>query len=220
MPLAYSAASVLIVLTGLLFAHVQRERDCAIVLILEGRETLAIAAVQRQRKRLLAARTRERIIDEFVGAIHEVCRRSPSFSLTPPRFERAVVAAVTDELHNVICLLGDGGCSARAIASAERLVEQATSPLYGRDVNTLRGTTPTCVRHGGGSTDVLRTSLSAGAARLVRWLRDTWAEVDYAQRRMIELQLGIPPAGLAAESSQCGGSSGCMRCRRASPITA
>ena len=138
MPLAYSAASVLIVLTGLLFAHVQRERDCAIVLILEGRETLAIAAVQRQRKRLLAARTRERIIDEFVGAIHEVCRRSPSFSLTPPRFERAVVAAVTDELQDVICLLGDGGCSARAIASAERLVEQATSPLYGRDVNTLR----------------------------------------------------------------------------------
>lgn len=50
---------------------------------------------------------------------------------------------------------------------------------------------------------MLRTSLSAGAARLVRWLRDTWAEVDYAQRRMIELQLGIPPAGLAAESSQC-----------------
>ena len=138
MPLAYSAASVLIVLTGLLFAHVQRERDCAIVLILEGRETLAIAAVQRQRKRLLAARTRERIIDEFVGAIHEVCRRSPSFSLTPPRFERAVVAAVTDELQDVIRLLGDGGCSARAIASAERLVEQATSPLYGRDVNTLR----------------------------------------------------------------------------------
>lgn len=138
MPLAYSAASVLIVLTGLLFAHVQRERDCAIVLILEGREMLAIAPVQRQRKRLLAPRTRDRIIGELEDAIHQVRRAGPSFSLTPPRFERAVVTAVIDELHDVIRLLDHSGCSARAIASAERLVEQATSPLYGRDVNALR----------------------------------------------------------------------------------
>jgi hypothetical protein len=46
------------------------------------------------------------------------------------------------------------------------------------------------------------TRLRADAARLVRWLRDTWAEVDYAQRRMTELQLGIPPAGPPAESSE------------------
>jgi hypothetical protein len=138
MPLAYSAASVLIVLTGLLFAHIQRERDCAIVLILEGREMLAIAPVQRQRKRLLAPRTRDRIIGELEDAIHQVRRAGPSFSLTPPRFERAVVTAVIDELHDVIRLLDHSGCSARAIASAERLVEQATSPLYGRDVNALR----------------------------------------------------------------------------------
>jgi hypothetical protein len=48
----------------------------------------------------------------------------------------------------------------------------------------------------------MRTRLSAGAALLVRWLRDGWAEVDYAQRRMIELQLGIPPARLPADSSE------------------
>ena len=136
--LAYSAASVLIVLTGLLFAHVQRERDCAIELILEGRDGLAIAPVQRQRKRLLAEGTREHIIAELEDALHQVRRASTSFSLTPPRFERAVVTAVTDELHDVVRLLGDGGCSTRVIASAERLVEQATSPLYGQDVNALR----------------------------------------------------------------------------------
>jgi hypothetical protein len=49
---------------------------------------------------------------------------------------------------------------------------------------------------------VMRTSLSAGAARLIRWLRDTWTEVDSAQRRMIELQLGMPPAGAPARSSE------------------
>ena len=48
----------------------------------------------------------------------------------------------------------------------------------------------------------MSTRLSAGAARLVRWLRDTWAEVDYAQRRMIELQLGIPPQRVPSESSE------------------
>ena len=52
-PLAGSAASVLLILTVLVAAHKQRERDCAIELVLEGRETVPIAAVQRQRRRLL-----------------------------------------------------------------------------------------------------------------------------------------------------------------------
>ena len=94
--------------------------------------------MQRQRKRLLAEGTREHIIASLEDALHQVRRASTSFSLTPPRFERAVVTAVTDELHDVVRLLGDGGCSTRVIASAERLVEQATSPLYGQDVNALR----------------------------------------------------------------------------------
>ena len=37
-PLAVSAASVLLILTVLVAAHKQRERDCAIELVLEGRE--------------------------------------------------------------------------------------------------------------------------------------------------------------------------------------
>ena len=29
--------------------------------------------------------------------------------------------------------------------------------------------------------------------RIIAWLRDTWAELDYAQRRMIELNMATPP---------------------------
>ena len=52
-PLAGSAMIVLLILTVLVAAHKQRERDCAIELVLEGRERVPIAAVQRQRRRLL-----------------------------------------------------------------------------------------------------------------------------------------------------------------------
>ena len=47
----------LLVLGLLLAAHLQQERDCAIDLVLEGREVLRIAAIQRQRHRLLSERT-------------------------------------------------------------------------------------------------------------------------------------------------------------------
>ena len=56
-PLAVSAASVLLILTILLALFEQDKRDCALELILAGDEATAIAAVQRQRRRLLSART-------------------------------------------------------------------------------------------------------------------------------------------------------------------
>ncbi len=39
----------------------------------------------------------------------------------------------------------------------------------------------------------MKTGLKSGVRRVVSWIRETWAELDYAQRRMIELQLDIPP---------------------------
>ena len=37
------------------------------------------------------------------------------------------------------------------------------------------------------------TTTKPRVSRIISWLRDTWAELDYAQRRMIELNLAIPP---------------------------
>lgn len=138
-PLACSAASVLLILTVLLAVHKQRERDCAIELVLQGRESIPIAAVQRQRRRLLAEQTR----DNLAGNLEDLIRQSASRSrlqmrVTPLRFEPIVVTMVADELRDVIGLLRTERVSARGVARAERLVEHAVSPLYGQDVGALR----------------------------------------------------------------------------------
>lgn len=49
-----------------------------------------------------------------------------------------IVAQVADELRELGAVLRAGGVSARGVASLERLVSHATSPLYGRDVAALR----------------------------------------------------------------------------------
>lgn len=38
----------------------------------------------------------------------------------------------------------------------------------------------------------MRTKLTSRATKIIAWLRETWAEMDYAQRRMIELRAGVP----------------------------
>jgi hypothetical protein len=37
----------------------------------------------------------------------------------------------------------------------------------------------------------MKTGLKSVVSRVVRWIRETWAELDYAQHRMIELQLVV-----------------------------
>ena len=138
-PLAGSAASVLLILTVLVAVHKQRERDYAIELVLEGRERVPIAAVQRQRRRLLAEQTR----NGLAGNLEDLIRQSASLSrfqlrATPLPFEPMVVRMVAAELRVVIGLLRAEGVSARGVARAEQLVERAVSPLYGQDAGALR----------------------------------------------------------------------------------
>ena len=138
-PLAGSAAIVLLILTVLVAAHKQRERDCAIELVLEGRETVPIAAVQRQRRRLLAEQTRNGLAGNLEDLIQQAASRSRrQMRVTPLPFEPRVVRMVAGELRDVIGLLRAEGVSARGVARAERLVERVISPLYGQDVGALR----------------------------------------------------------------------------------
>lgn len=39
---------------------------------------------------------------------------------------------------------------------------------------------------------IMPTTTKPRVSRIIAWLRDTWAELDYAQRRMIELNMAIP----------------------------
>lgn len=138
-PLAGSAAIVLLILTVVVAAHKQRERDCAIELVLEGRETVPIAAVQRQRRRLLSEQTRNGLAGNLEDLIRQAANRSRlQMRVAPLPFDPKVLMMALGELRDVIGLLRTEGVSARGVARAERLVERAVSPLYGQDVGALR----------------------------------------------------------------------------------
>jgi hypothetical protein len=137
-PLAVSAAGVLLILTVLVAMSEQHKRDCALELILDGDEAAPIAVVQRQRRRLLSARTRDGLaasLEDIVRYVSSPKRRMPS---ERPLYEPRVVAAVADELREVIGLLRTEGVCARGVCRVERLITHAGSPLYGLEVSALR----------------------------------------------------------------------------------
>lgn len=104
--LAGSAAVVLLALTVIAFAHHQHKRDIALELILEGRERLAIAAVQHQRRRLLCQSTRTMLARNLEDIIEQAtCPRTPRTRVICPLFERRVVASVEDNIRPIIRLL-------------------------------------------------------------------------------------------------------------------
>ena len=136
--LAGSAAAVLPVLGVLLVAHLQAQRDCAIELVLEGRESLRVAAVERQRQRLLSQRTRYALASRLGDLLEQALAGRRFRLLAPPLFEPTIVRTLANELGDVIESLRSDGISACSLARAERLVERAVSPLYGQDAEALR----------------------------------------------------------------------------------
>jgi hypothetical protein len=139
MGLMCSAGGVLMVLSLLLAVRIQTRHDRVIDVILEGREDLPVATVQRERRRLVSKGNRAGL----ARSLEEIARdagapRNRRARLIPPLFEPQVVAWVADELRELGAVLRAGGVSARGVASLERLLSHATSPLYGRDVAALR----------------------------------------------------------------------------------
>jgi len=47
----------------------------------------------------------------------------------------------------------------------------------------------------------MRPTTNARVSRIIAWLRNTWAELDYAQRRMVELNMATPPLRLPPSRS-------------------
>ena len=126
-------------MTLLLAMRVQARRDCVTDVILEGGEDLPVGVVQRERRRLLSDRNRAGLARGLEETAREASApRNGRVRLVPPLFEQRVVAQVADELRELGAVLRAGGVSARGVASLERLVSHATSPLYGRDVAALR----------------------------------------------------------------------------------
>ena len=108
--LAASGTVVLVGLTAIAAACKQTQRDRALALILEGRENVPVAAVQRQRRRLLDPRTRTTLARNLAVMIDQAStRRGLPACRICPLFDRTVIRTVADDLRAVI-QLGSGDC--------------------------------------------------------------------------------------------------------------
>ena len=137
--LAASATIVLLILTAVGAACKQTQRDRALALILEGHESVPVAAVRRQRRRLLDPRTRTTLARNLAALIEQSsARRGLPACRIAPLFERAVIRAVADDLRAIIRLLGCDHAPVRGVALVEHLLTDAFSPLYGTQVEPLR----------------------------------------------------------------------------------
>jgi hypothetical protein len=135
--IAGSAGLVLLTLGAAGALLRQRRRDHVLALIAGGREELPVEAVERERHRLLDRRTRSRLAASFESLVEEAAK--PPVVPGPPLFDRAVVAGVADDLHELAALLRDEPSSARGVALAWCLLSDGVgSPLHRGDVTALR----------------------------------------------------------------------------------
>jgi hypothetical protein len=63
----------------------------------------------------------------------------------------------------------------------------------------------------------MKTKAKPRTRRAMQWLRETWAELDYLQRRLIELEMQAPPSGCHRSLQNANSSKGCTPCRLVSP---
>ena len=116
----------------------QTKRRSAINLILAGREFLSIPDVQQQRQRLLSHRNRAALARTFEEIVGLVVKPNLHTRVASPLLHVPVISPAVNEMREVIRLLQDDRGSARGIARAERLIEEATSALYGLNSDALR----------------------------------------------------------------------------------
>jgi hypothetical protein len=137
--LVIGAAIVALALAALAGEQWDRRRFAARQLVLDGRESLPLPPVQRERRRLLEARTRHYVARSFERVLQHVTRRpAPIPPSVRPLFDVGTVSSVTEDLREIVKLLHTGVAQARGVALAERLLTEGISPLYGYDAIALR----------------------------------------------------------------------------------
>jgi hypothetical protein len=137
-PFAIAGAVVAIgfVCRTALRASDRRERACD--LLISGRGDVALAVVDRERRRLLDPRGRETLARSYESLGDE-----PSASGTVPCrasviVSPSVMATVRPELALIAVLLREDAVSVRGVAAAERLITTGGSSLFGHDHEMIR----------------------------------------------------------------------------------
>lgn len=136
---ALGAAAVLVVLAVLAAALLGEARRRALDLIVEGRERLPLAAVERERRRLLRPQTRARLASGLTEALEEaLIPRAVPVASASLLADTRVLRENASELCAVAALVRAAPPSAGGVALVERLLRDGGSPLYGKDVRPLR----------------------------------------------------------------------------------
>lgn len=137
--LTAAATVTLALLTLVLASRYQAIRDRAIELIAHGQDTIAVEAIQKQRRRLLRQRTQAslaRCLDDMVRQAR--CPGSRQMQPAPPLLDYRVIQTVSSDLETIAGLLRHGRPGAPELARLEWLVTHADSALYGHEVPRLR----------------------------------------------------------------------------------
>jgi hypothetical protein len=138
-PLAVAAAITLAVLAVVAVSLRQCRRDHVIDVILEGREDVGLAVVQRERARLQSARTRRALARGFAEMVDQATHpQKLQMRGARPLYHLAIVVRVASELLELVSGLEREPVSMIGVARAERLVTDGMSPLYGLDAGALR----------------------------------------------------------------------------------
>ena len=131
-----SAASWFVVATAVVQAALgfgsallaQTRHDCVLDVIIDGRGRLPLAAVQRQRRRLLDRAHRAFLARWLDGLRHDAQRPIPRFRAARPVYSVLVIAAVAPDLQQIARLLHTDHAGLRGIALTERALRDGTSP--------------------------------------------------------------------------------------------
>lgn len=134
-----AAAAVLVVLGAVAAAVLRQARRRALGLIVDGRERLPLAALERERRRLLKPRARARLATGLADVLEEALTpRGVPVASASLLADARVVRENASELCGVAALVRGTPASAGGVALVERLLTDRGSPLYGKEVRPLR----------------------------------------------------------------------------------
>jgi hypothetical protein len=137
--LALAAGIVFAVLMALALALRHATRQEAARLIAAGNEHLPLAVVQRERRRLLKASTRERLASRFEYYVSSAAKPSRlPLPASRPFVDLLEARAVSGELLQIAALVRREEDRACGVARAEQLLSQGFLITYGGNVAVLR----------------------------------------------------------------------------------
>ena len=135
LPLLVSSILVQVAIALRLILLRDQVRDESRQLIIAGGAPSALACIQRERLRLVDPHNRVRL----ARTIEDLVERATATNLaTRPFLDLCLACRLAPELRDVASLLRADTADPSGVALVERLVTEATSPLYGTHENALR----------------------------------------------------------------------------------